>query len=95
MPGEYKLSIGGRLAPGIWNGDVMPETDLGGDVRFYSNEIPWTEGYQRTLDEKNTVLFLTARLPQREQLFKWAGQIVSIKYVLLAKKDKNISITAP
>jgi polar amino acid transport system substrate-binding protein len=55
--------------------------------------LPWTVGYQRTLNEKNTVLFGTARLPEREQLFKWAGPIGSIRNVLLAKKDKNISIT--
>jgi polar amino acid transport system substrate-binding protein len=55
--------------------------------------LPWTVGYQRTLDKKNTVLFGTARLPEREQLFKWAGPIGSIRNVLLAKKDKNISIT--
>ncbi len=57
--------------------------------------LPWTEGYERTLKENNTVLFLTARLPQREQLFKWAGPIVSGKYVLLAKGDRNISIKTP
>ncbi len=55
--------------------------------------LPWTEGYQRTLDEKNTVLFSTARLPQREQLFKWAGPIGPIRNVLLAKKDKNLDIS--
>jgi polar amino acid transport system substrate-binding protein len=55
--------------------------------------LPWTVGYQRTLNETNTVLFATARLPEREQLFKWAGPIGPIRNVLLAKKDKNISIT--
>ncbi len=57
--------------------------------------LPWTEGYQRTLDEKNTVLFSTARLPQREQFFKWAGPIGPIRNVLLAKKDKNLNISKP
>ena len=56
--------------------------------------LPWTEGYQRTLDEKNTVLFSAARLPQREQHFKWAGPIGPIRNVLLAKKDKNLNITS-
>jgi polar amino acid transport system substrate-binding protein len=56
--------------------------------------IPWTEGYQRTLKEENTVLFSTARLPEREQLFKWAGPIGPFRNVLLAKRDKNISITS-
>ncbi|VVB67991.1 Bacterial extracellular solute-binding proteins, family 3 [uncultured archaeon] len=56
--------------------------------------LPWAEGYQRTLTETNTVLFSTARLPQREQLFKWAGPIGPIRNVLLAKKDRNLSITS-
>lgn len=57
--------------------------------------MPWKEGYQKTLNKTNIVLFSTARLPQREQLFKWAGPIGPIRNVLLAKRDKNISITAP
>jgi polar amino acid transport system substrate-binding protein len=57
--------------------------------------LPWTEGYQRTLNEKNTVLFATARLTERERLFKWVGPIGSDAKVLLAKKDKNLTITGP
>jgi polar amino acid transport system substrate-binding protein len=45
--------------------------------------------------KKNTVLFTTGWFPERERLFKWAGPIVSGRFVLLAKVDKNISITAP
>jgi len=54
--------------------------------------LPWTEGYQKALSEPNTVLFSTARLPQREQLFKWAGPIGPIRNVLLAKRNSSISI---
>jgi polar amino acid transport system substrate-binding protein len=57
--------------------------------------LPWTEGYQRTLNEKNTVLFVAAKLPEREQLFKWAGPVGSDTKVLLAKKDKNLTIAGP
>jgi len=47
------------------------------------------------LNEKNTVLFATARLTERERLFKWVGPIGSDTKVLLAKKDKNLTITGP
>jgi polar amino acid transport system substrate-binding protein len=57
--------------------------------------LPWTEGYERTLKENNTVLFTTWRIPEREQLFKWVGPVASGRNVLLAKGDKNINITAP
>jgi polar amino acid transport system substrate-binding protein len=56
--------------------------------------LPWAEGYQRALDENNTVIFSTARLPQREQLFKWAGPIGPIRNVLLARREGNISISS-
>jgi polar amino acid transport system substrate-binding protein len=57
--------------------------------------LSWTEGYQKTLNESNTVLFSTARLPERENLFKWVGPIGPLRNVLLAKEDKNISIAVP
>ncbi|MGB7571037.1 MAG: ABC transporter substrate-binding protein [Methanothrix sp.] len=57
--------------------------------------LPWTEGYNRTLEEDNTVLFTVGRVPEREQLFKWAGPIGSSWYVMLTKMEKNISITDP
>jgi polar amino acid transport system substrate-binding protein len=57
--------------------------------------LPWTEGYQRALNENNTVLFTTFRLPEREQLFKWVGPAASGRDVLLAKKDKNVTIADP
>ena len=50
--------------------------------------LPWTEGYQRTLNESNTVLFTTGRIPERELLFKWAGPAASGEYALLAKSIK-------
>ena len=57
--------------------------------------LPWTEGYEKTLKENNTVLFTVGRVPEREQLFKWAGPIGSSWYVLLTKAGKNISISDP
>lgn len=57
--------------------------------------LPWTEGYQRTLNENNTVLFTTFKLSEREQLFKWVGPATSGRDVLLAKRDKNVTIEDP
>lgn len=54
--------------------------------------LPWSEGYRRALTENGTVLFSTARLEGREELFKWVGPIGPIRNVLLAKSDSNISI---
>ena len=39
--------------------------------------LPWSEGYTRALNTPNTMLFSTARLPERESQFLWAGPLVS------------------
>jgi polar amino acid transport system substrate-binding protein len=57
--------------------------------------LPWTEGYQTALTQKNTVLFSTVRLPEREAAFKWVGPIYTEKKVLFANRDREISITQP
>jgi len=57
--------------------------------------VPWTEGYQAALTRKNTVLFSTVRLPEREQSFKWAGPIFTDRYVLFAGRDRAITIKGP
>ncbi len=51
--------------------------------------VPWTEGYQAALTGKKTVLFSTARLPEREQSFKWAGPIFTDRYVLFAGPESS------
>jgi len=57
--------------------------------------LPWTEAYRRALNEPDTVLFSTSRLPEREQLFQWVGPFVSAKTVLFAKRGNGIEVRMP
>ncbi len=57
--------------------------------------LPWDQSYQRALQENNTVIFSTGRLPERASLFKWVGPISPIKTVLFALKEKHIKIDSP
>ncbi|MGC9445293.1 MAG: transporter substrate-binding domain-containing protein [Candidatus Methanospirareceae archaeon] len=57
--------------------------------------VPWAEGYQTALTQPNTVLFSTARTPEREQSFKWAGPIYTDREVLFARRDRGITIQSP
>lgn len=57
--------------------------------------LPWAQGYQMALQNNNTIIFSTGRIPEREALFKWVGPISSIKVVLFASKEKNIKINSP
>lgn len=57
--------------------------------------LPWDQGYRMALEENNTVIFSTGRLPERESLFKWVGPISPIKVVLFALKERHIEIDSP
>lgn len=57
--------------------------------------LPWGEGYERALKENGTVLFSTVRLSEREESFRWAGPIITIKDVLVARKEMGIEINSP
>ena len=56
---------------------------------------PWEEGYQAALTGNRTVLFAMARVPARENSFKWAGPISTERYVFFANRDSMITIKSP
>jgi len=54
--------------------------------------LPWSEGYNRTLAGPRTALFSTGRTDEREQLFRWAGPIASVDYVLYTRNGSGLQI---
>jgi polar amino acid transport system substrate-binding protein len=58
------------------------------------NLTAWTDGYQAALTQNNTVLFSTVRLPERENLFKWAGPICTYQYALFSGWDRTTAVNS-
>ncbi|AYC34668.1 ABC transporter substrate-binding protein [Pseudomonas cavernae] len=54
--------------------------------------FPWDRIYKLALEKPDYGVFVTARLPEREQLFKWVGPIGPDDWVLLAKSDSPITL---
>lgn len=54
--------------------------------------LPWARGYKYLQDQPNTCLFAMTRSPEREPLFKWVGPVMHSKMVLIARKDRRLSI---
>ncbi|AJE13713.1 MULTISPECIES: substrate-binding periplasmic protein [Stutzerimonas] len=54
--------------------------------------FPWERIYKMTLDNPDYGIFVTARLPEREALFKWVGPIGPDDWVLLARADSPITL---
>jgi polar amino acid transport system substrate-binding protein len=50
--------------------------------------------FVRMNNDKNTVFFPLARLPERESMFKWVGPIFKDQPVIFAKANSNITINS-
>lgn len=55
--------------------------------------FPWERIYKMALEQPGYGVFVMARLPDRERLFKWVGPIGPDDWVLLANADSNIQLT--
>ena len=53
---------------------------------------PWARSYDMALKEPNVLIYLIARTPAREQLFKWAGEIMKIQYHLYRLKGRDLVV---
>lgn len=56
--------------------------------------FPWDRIYKLALEKPGYGVFVTARLPEREELFKWVGPIGPDDWVLLARGDSNLVVNS-
>ena len=56
--------------------------------------FPWERIYKLALEKPGYGVFSTARLPEREKLFKWVGPVGSYDWIMLAKADSPIQLTS-
>ena len=61
-------------------------------ISYNVKSLPWKRGYKYLSDEPDVVLFTVTRTPHRENLFKWAGPIITSNLVFFAKRDSKIEI---
>ncbi|QSL94336.1 ABC transporter substrate-binding protein [Ectopseudomonas toyotomiensis] len=73
--------------------DVVREMFKRAGVKYsLTLRFPWDRIYKLALEKPSYGVFVTARLPEREQLFKWVGPIGPDDWVLLAKGDSSINL---
>jgi polar amino acid transport system substrate-binding protein len=74
-------------APGGISTDVVNEMTRRAGVTARFEVLAWDRAYLRAQTDKDTCLYSTGRLENRENLFGWIGPIVTNRYVLVAKDD--------
>ena len=74
--------------------EVVRETFKKAGIDYHMTlRFPWARIYKMALENANHAVFVAAKLPERERLFKWVGPIGPDDWVLLAKADTSISLT--
>lgn len=68
---------------------VLEEAGVEAEIKVY----PWARAYALAQDDPNVLIYLIERLPDRENLFHWIGQITPLTtYVYKLKSRTDIEI---
>jgi len=73
--------------------DIVREMFKRAEVSYsLTLRFPWERIYKLALEKPGYGVFVMARLPDREKLFKWVGPIGPDDWIMLAKADSKISL---
>ncbi|WP_413793644.1 MULTISPECIES: substrate-binding periplasmic protein [unclassified Pseudomonas] len=73
--------------------DIVREMFKRADVSYsLTLRFPWERIYKLALESPGYGVFVMARLPEREKLFKWVGPIGPDDWIMLAKADSKIAL---
>lgn len=75
--------------------DILRETFTRAGVGYSMTlRFPWERVYHLALDNPGYGVFVTARIPEREALFKWVGPLGPDDWVLLARADSTLTLNS-
>ncbi|MEO4048911.1 ABC transporter substrate-binding protein [Pseudomonas sp. CAU 1711] len=73
--------------------EVVRETFNKAGIQYHMTlRFPWARIYKMALEMPNHGVFVAAKLPEREKLFKWVGPIGPDDWVMLARADSTINL---
>lgn len=73
--------------------DIVREMFKRADITYsLTLRFPWERIYKLALEKPGYGVFVVARLPDREKLFKWVGPIGPDDWILLARADSRITL---
>jgi polar amino acid transport system substrate-binding protein len=81
----FNYTEGGKVTGLV--AELVLETVKRANVPYTLEVLPWNRAYGRTQSERDTCLFATARLDNREKLFVWVGPYASNLWAVYGKGD--------
>jgi polar amino acid transport system substrate-binding protein len=74
--------------------DIIRELFKRAGVEYTFHIYPWERAYDTALNTPGYGIFSIVRTPEREALFQWVGPLIVTKWVLMAKKSRNIKLSS-
>ncbi|WP_271409629.1 substrate-binding periplasmic protein [Pseudomonas sp. Q1-7] len=75
--------------------DIVREMFKRAGVKYsLTLRFPWDRIYKLALEKPGYGVFVTARLPEREQSFKWVGPIGPDDWIMLARADSQVALAS-
>ncbi len=72
--------------------ELVVEAARRANVAYTMEILPWNRAYARTQAERDTCLFATARLDNRERLFLWVGPLANNLWGIYGRGDFSGSV---
>ena len=67
--------------------EIVTELGKRASIPLDIKSMPWEQAYVAAQREKETCIYSTARLDNREQIFSWIGPIATNQWVLIGRSD--------
>jgi len=67
--------------------EIVTELGRRSGIPLQIQSMPWEKGYIAVQRDKETCIYSTVRLDNREQLFSWIGPIATNQWVLIGKSE--------
>jgi polar amino acid transport system substrate-binding protein len=67
--------------------EIVTELGKRSAIPLQIQSLPWEQAYLAAQRDKETCIYSTARLENRERLFAWIGPIATNQWVLIGKSD--------
>ncbi|MFO1398224.1 MAG: transporter substrate-binding domain-containing protein [Burkholderiales bacterium] len=81
----FNYAEGGKLTGLVT--ELVQEAARRAGIAYTLEVLPWARAYPRAQAERDTCIFATARLPNREKLFVWVGPLASNLWGVYGRGD--------
>lgn len=89
----YSYLEDGKVA-GSATAVVEATLERAGIADYHIGIYPWARAYDMALQEPDVLVYLIARTPEREPLFRWIGEILRIEYHFYKLRERD-DVQAP